>query len=79
MLLMFINTKEQLIDLIKKDIEEIKGEFHYNEEFKRDCEAKLLRLEKEVLEKIETNTGTMDYYDEIGYTLEEWIAWYCLS
>ena len=79
MLLLFIDTKEQLINLIKKDIEEIKVEFKYNEEFKEDCEAKLLRIEQEVLEKIKTDTGTMDYYDEIGYTLEERIDWYCLS
>ena len=74
----FEMEKDELITLLNNDITEIKGEFHYNKEFKEECEADLYNLEKEMLEKQKSNTDTKDFYLENAYMLEEWIAWHCL-
>ncbi|MBQ4128569.1 MAG: hypothetical protein IJD68_02225 [Ruminococcus sp.] len=74
----FEMNKAELITLLNNDIAEIKGEFQYNKEFKKEREADLYHLEKEILEKQKNNTDTKDFYLERAYMLEEWIAWYCL-
>ncbi|MBQ8794840.1 MAG: hypothetical protein IJZ54_00280 [Clostridia bacterium] len=74
----FEMEKDELIILLNKDIAEIKGEFHYNEDFKEECEADLYRFEKEKIEKQKNNTDTKDFYLDIVCSLENWIAWYCL-
>ena len=50
----FEMEKDELITLLNKDIAEIKGEFHYSEDFKEECEADLYRFEKEIIEKKKT-------------------------